>query len=254
MDHEDFVFRYLTGRGVEIGAYSRPIPGIKPIYVDRYPVFAGVETRAEYYGDVCDLPFYDSSLDYVASSHVLEHAANPLAGLKEWFRVTKHGGIVYTVIPDKRKTFDHPRELTSVDHMLEDYRKGMTMADDTHLDEFTYGVDWKQFSPESDPGNEQRERAEYASKARKKLEAVGEVNIHFHTFQSETGRELFEAGNREHIWPGRLEILEVEEDFPTHGDQLGFLIIARVIKNRGPRIRAAFSRKGLRPDAKKLHS
>lgn len=252
MNHEDFVPIYLKGEGVEIGAYSRPIPGIKPIYVDRYAEFAGVETRAEYYGDVCELPFYDSSLDYVASSHVLEHAANPLAGLEEWFRVTKHGGIIYTVIPDKRKTFDHPRELTTVAHMLEDYRNSMTMADETHLDEFSYGVDWKEFSPGSDPADEQKERAEYAAKARKKLARVGEVNIHFHTFQSETGKELFEAGNRAHIWPGRLEILEIEEDFPTNGDQLGFLIIARVLKNRGPRIKALFSKKGLRPAARRL--
>ena len=148
---------------MEIGAYIRPIPGITPIYVDRYPHYAGEDTGAEYYGDAGDLPFYDGSLDYVASSHLLEHSANPLQALAEWFRVLKHGGIIYAVIPDRTRTFDHPRPLTEVAHMVEDFRKGTTMADPTHIEEFAFGVDWKAFSPDSDPADYQKEREAYAA-------------------------------------------------------------------------------------------
>lgn len=82
MNHSDVVPKYLTGLGVEIGAFKTPIPGVKPIYVDLFSHYAGEATLAEYYGDACSLPFYDSSLHYVATSHVLEHVANPHRGIE----------------------------------------------------------------------------------------------------------------------------------------------------------------------------
>ncbi|MDA0096267.1 class I SAM-dependent methyltransferase [Brachyspira hyodysenteriae] len=38
-------------------------------------------------GDV--LPFQDNSIDFVFSSHVLEHFYDPIKALKEWYRVIK---------------------------------------------------------------------------------------------------------------------------------------------------------------------
>ena len=251
MDHSDFAPRYLTGEGVEIGAYTRPISGIAPIYVDRYPHYAGESTSADYYGDACDLPFYDSSLQFVASSHVLEHSANPLRALKEWFRVIKHGGYIYMVIPDKKKTFDFSRPLTTVSHMLDDYRNETTMTDPTHVEDFAYGVDWKEFSPDSDPENEKKERDAYAAEFHQKLESENEINIHFHTFESQTGLELIETGNKESTWPGHIQVIELIEDFPEP-DKMGFLIVAWVKKRLCDRVRMRFYKKGLRHDARKF--
>lgn len=244
MDHSNFIEKYLRGEGVEIGAYTRPIQGIAPIYVDRYKHYAGSETNAQYYGDATDLPFYDSSLNYVASSHVLEHAANPLAALKEWYRVLKHGGFVYMVIPDHRFTFDRPRKLTTVSHMLADYKQGKDMSDDTHISEFTYGVDWRLFSPDSEPENEEKERAAYAKARFDNLKTQGEVNIHFHTFESDTAVKLIEIGNRERIWEGEFKVLEVHERFPQW-DDIGFLVVAKVSKPPINRLFSIFSQKGL---------
>ena len=251
MDHSDFIPKYLSGQGVEIGAYTRPIRGINPIYVDRYATYAGSKTNAEYYGDACELPFYESSLDYVASSHLLEHSANPLAALKEWFRVLKHGGYMYMVIPDYRETFDHPRALTTVEHMLDDYRNNTGMNDPTHVEEFSYGVDWKMFSPDSNPEDEEKERKAYFEARINDIKTWGDVNIHFHTFRSSSCVELIETGNRERIWPGQIEVVEVIEKFPDW-DDIGFLVVAKANKNRLRRFSAAFSKKGLRPDARKL--
>ncbi|HEY5551003.1 MAG TPA: methyltransferase domain-containing protein, partial [Opitutaceae bacterium] len=147
MENTDIVPRYLAGSGVEIGAFKTPIPGIRPVYVDRFANYAGEPTHADFYGDACELPFHDSSLRYVASSHVLEHVANPFAALAEWFRVLKHGGCIYMVVPDRRRTFDHARPLTDVAHMLADFRNGTTQSDATHIDDFVHGVDWRTFSP-----------------------------------------------------------------------------------------------------------
>lgn len=249
MEHIDFVPRYLTGPGVEIGAFKNPIPGIDPIYVDRYQDYANEPTLASYYGDACELPFLDSSLQYVATSHVLEHVANPLAGLCEWFRVIRHGGYIYMVLPDRKKTWDHPRKLTEVSHMLEDYRNTTTQFDGIHIDEFVYGVDWKMYSPATDPSEETKARDELAAIYHRSMELGEEFNIHYHTFESQSAVELIDVGNRESIWPGKIEVIETVEDFP-YPEQLGFLIVARVEKNLGSRFKTLLSKKGLKADAR----
>lgn len=252
-EHSDFVPRFLKGRGVEIGAFKTPIPGIRPIYVDRFGMYANEPTHADYYGDACELPFHDSSLDYVASSHVLEHVANPVAALSEWFRVLKHGGIIYMVLPDLRRTFDHPRPVTSVAHMIDDYRAGTTQCDGTHIDDFVFGVDWKLFSPGSDPSRSGVEREELAENYRRSVAAGLEINIHFHTFVSKSVIDLIDAANREPSWKGKIEVIAVAENFPASNPN-GFLIVARVRKSPLARLKSIGSSKGLREDARKLES
>ncbi|PTX92587.1 methyltransferase domain-containing protein [Opitutus sp. ER46] len=253
MEHLELVARYLTGPGVEIGAFKTPIPGIKPIYVDRFANYANEPTLADYYGDASELPFFDSSLQYVASSHVLEHSANPLGALAEWYRVLAHLGIIYMVVPDRRKTFDHRRPLTAPAHMLEDYRRGTTQSDGTHIDDFVYGLDWRLFSPATPPELEQKERDQYAANYRGAVAAGHEINIHFHVFEPPVLTGLIELGNRERIWAGRIEVVEVQESFPS-SNPLGFLVVARVHKPLTTRLRATFTRRGLRPDARKLNA
>ena len=96
--HEAIAPGLLASPGVEIGAFKTPIPGITPIQVDLLAEFAREPTLAEYMGSAIDLPFEDSSLNYVASSHVIEHVANPLAAFQEWYRVLRHGGVIYMVV------------------------------------------------------------------------------------------------------------------------------------------------------------
>jgi SAM-dependent methyltransferase len=251
MEHSEMVRRYLSGYGVEIGAFKTPIPGIKPVYVDRFAEYANEPTLAEYYGDACNLPFFASSLRYVASSHVLEHVANPLAALSEWFRVLRHGGIIYMVIPDRCRTFDHTRPLTSPGHLLADYRQGTSQSDATHIDDFVYGVDWRLFSPSTPPSSEQAARDELASIYHASAVAGREINLHYHTFESSSTVELIEIGNREAIWPGKMEILQVAECFPD-SNPIGFLIVARVLKPWRDRGKALFAKRGLLPSARKL--
>lgn len=64
--------------------------------------------------DATNLEYINSdSYDIVLSSHNLEHIANPLKALKEWFRVLKPGGYLVIVLPKKEDTFDHKRKISS---------------------------------------------------------------------------------------------------------------------------------------------
>lgn len=77
----------------------------------------------------------NQTYDFVCSSHALEHVANPLRALEEWKRVLRPGGILVLVLPHKHSAFDHRRPVTTLDHLVEDYRRGVGEDDLTHCDE-----------------------------------------------------------------------------------------------------------------------
>jgi len=77
----------------------------------------------------------DASYDFVLSCHMLEHTANPLRVLNEWKRVLRDGGTLLLVLPHRDGSFDHRRPITSVEHLLEDFRNNVGEDDRTHLQE-----------------------------------------------------------------------------------------------------------------------
>src|SRR6185503_5259726 len=111
MTHEEKIAHWIgAGKvGTEIGPGATPVPGLEPppIYVDCFKEFGAAPNRADFYGHACALPFHDHSLDYVLASHVLEHVANPVAALAEWYRVVRPDGIIYLIVPNRLSTFDH---------------------------------------------------------------------------------------------------------------------------------------------------
>jgi len=94
----------------------------------------GQPTNADYLTDATDLYFAkDGAFDFVCCSHVLEHIANPIKALCEWKRVIREGGIIYCGVPDKRFTFDHRRQTTTLSHLIDDYQKDVDQSDTTHI-------------------------------------------------------------------------------------------------------------------------
>ncbi|MGI0014596.1 MAG: methyltransferase domain-containing protein [Nitrososphaera sp.] len=75
------------------------------------------------------------SYDFLLSSHVLEHCANPILALTEWKRLLKKGGMLVLLLPNKQHTFDHRRPVTTLQHMITDFETGMTEDDVTHVAE-----------------------------------------------------------------------------------------------------------------------
>ena len=171
----------LRGHGLEIGPLHRPMtlhPGITVDYVDRCSV---ADLRA-HYPELRELPLVEPTLlgdaetlegvpdgryDFVIASHVIEHMRNPIGALAAWCRVTKPGGLVYLVAPDKRTIFDKRRVRTTVEHMALDYRQPSRERDYEHYLDYAVQVDGKQ-------DNEAIAHAERLARE--------DYSIHFHVF------------------------------------------------------------------------
>jgi SAM-dependent methyltransferase len=192
--HENAISRWLkpNGVGVEIGAFTTPIPGLNPFYVDRFAEYAGQPCLADYWGDACHLPFRSNSLDYVASSHVLEHVANPVAALLDWHRVLAHGGVIYMVIPDRPFTFDHPRELTDPEHMWADYENEVNQYDGTHIYDFVDKIDWPMYRPDVAPEDLDSDRTAFRDQLIYVLEHKKDFNMHFHVFEKSNPEQFIQ--------------------------------------------------------------
>lgn len=136
----DALYRLATGFGVEIGPGPRPQihngSSTRVLYVEE---MGAEEWAALYRGDAKadawsqpgyiigkahDLPVEDGSLDFIFSSHVLEHLYNPLGHLDHWRRKLKPGGLVLAVVPSADGTKDFVRPPTSLQRLVEEHRVG----------------------------------------------------------------------------------------------------------------------------------
>ncbi len=77
----------------------------------------------------------DETYDFVASCHMLEHSANPIKVLYEWQRVLKENGTLLLLLPHKEATFDKSREITSLEHIVNDFECDMDETDQTAIEE-----------------------------------------------------------------------------------------------------------------------
>lgn len=82
---------YLTGSGIDIGC-GDDILKITKGTVRGWDVKDGDANKMN--------GVEDNSLDFVYSSHCLEHMVNVPDALKNWVRILKPGGTLYTVVPD----------------------------------------------------------------------------------------------------------------------------------------------------------
>lgn len=140
----------------------------------------------------------NDSYDFLLSSHMIEHTANPIKALKEWIRIVKTEGYLIVLIPHKDGTFDHNRPTTSLDHLIQDYKNDIDEGDLTHLDEILSLHDL-----ELDP--EAGTHAQFAKRAKNNYD---NRCLHHHVFDSSLAFHLFDYM--------QLNILAIEAIAPLH--------------------------------------
>lgn len=78
--------------------------------------------------DGTNLPFKDNTLDYVLSSHVIEHFFDPIAAIQEWLRVIRPGGYVFMIAPHQDRIYDKLRPTTPISELIQRHDGILTRA------------------------------------------------------------------------------------------------------------------------------
>ena len=137
--------RLLDGlEGIEIGGAAHNPFGLKTRNIDRYPgddtIFkeaerknCGESLQVDIVAPGDNIPLPDNCVDFVISSHVIEHFPDPIKALKEWRRIVRPGGYIYVIGPHKERTFDKDRPRTPLAELIERHAKGFPPdAEDMH--------------------------------------------------------------------------------------------------------------------------
>lgn len=198
--------KYLSGKGLEIGALQMPVPlpGKASVrYVDQ---LTPEEARARHpeiqkaklvlpdvfdNGETLD-SILDGSVDFIIANHVLEHCENPCGTVRTHLRKLGPGGILYYAVPDKRLTFDHRRRVTTFEHLIDDDRLGPEAARYEHYRDFV-----EHTSGLTDPSLIEREV--------QRLMQL-KYRIHFHVWDK-GGYGDFLRNLREYLRPSSFETL-----------------------------------------------
>lgn len=182
--------KYLSGHGLEIAGLHNPWPmnpDSKSIQLDLYTT---EELYAQYPehknnklirvqiiddGSKCE-SIASNSMDFVVSSHVLEHCENVIKTIENWLRITKPGGIITMAVPHHTNPMDYKRKVTPLTHFWEEYTKGLTLPNQRdHYEDYFSLVDNLE-------GTALQKRIEDAM--------VTFPHIHFHTFSENSLLEL----------------------------------------------------------------
>jgi SAM-dependent methyltransferase len=76
--------------------------------------------------------------DFIFSSHLLEHIANPLKAINEWLRIIKNDGYIIIIVSEKSHCFNHKREYSQFSTLLLQYEKNIDEDDLSTLPEILF--------------------------------------------------------------------------------------------------------------------
>lgn len=196
---------FLKGDGIEIGALHQPLdvsnlPISRIRYLDRLPA----EELRLHYPELLNETFVaidiiddgqvletigNGSLDFIIANHLIEHCDNPLGTIENWLSKLRPGGIIFMAVPDQRKGWDERRPVTSLQHMVDDYRASLS---DRKARNFHHFKEWVELVGNiHDPAHVQW------------LIDI-DYSIHFHVFTFESFRDLLAYGREEMALPIRI--------------------------------------------------
>jgi len=164
--------------------------------------FSYDEARApgrQYVAEATALEFAaPGAYDFVLSSHMLEHTANPVGALLEWKRVLRPNGLLVLFLPHRDATFDHRRPVTTLEHLVQDFDRSIGEDDLTHLEEILALHD---LARDPEAGGFEMFRA-------RSLDNLHNRGLHHHVFDKDRAVELVD-----HV---QFAVRAVETAYPCH--------------------------------------
>jgi len=182
LDRNELYARCI-GDGVEVGPGPKPqihpddtikIKYIEQATPDQWHLLYGKDTKVpvdpdlwKHYvvGNADSIPVEDGSLDFIFSSHVIEHLANPLGHLAYWGKLLKKGGVIVAIIPDRSGCKDYVFDSSTSTELEDEYRRGAMDPVLAHYQRWA-----KHRAPGVDPGEI--------------LESGRSIHVHFYTPKS----------------------------------------------------------------------
>ena len=125
--------------------------------------------------------------EFLISSNCLEHIANPMKAIGNWVNLLKDEGLILIIVPNKSVNFDHNRDFTVFEHLLEDYKNNVGEDDLTHKDEIIAKHD---LSLDYAAGS----KREFEERCNQNLKYRG---LHHHVFNLESLTKMYEYFNIE---------------------------------------------------------
>ncbi|WP_428852424.1 class I SAM-dependent methyltransferase [Imbroritus primus] len=169
------------GVGIEIGPGPKPQilngPGVSVRYLEEMSAAewntlydesgkynSGNADWSQYIvGPANEIPVPDGSLDFIFSSHVFEHLANPIGHLEHWGRKLKSKGVILAVVPDIAGTKDFRHSPCLLDEMLTEYQNEIWRPTLTHYQRWA------------------NTRGGWSARAEEAMLARRSIHVHFYT-------------------------------------------------------------------------
>jgi ubiquinone/menaquinone biosynthesis C-methylase UbiE len=101
--------------------------------------FCGEKLPVDVVAFASELPFESESLDYIISSHLIEHCFDTIGTIKEWLRVVKPGGYIFTIAPVKDTVPEETRPVTTMKELLERHENRFKFEFDEYVKSLTCG-------------------------------------------------------------------------------------------------------------------
>lgn len=197
------LYELCTGEGVEIGPGARPqifnsdsthVRYVEQATPDQWAALYGIDriqsvdrSLWEHYvvGNADAIPAPMGSLDFIFSSHVLEHLANPLGHLAYWRTLLRPGGRVVAVVPDREGCKDCVFQNSTLMELVTELRAGSMTPELRH---------YERWNRHRMTGNTAQEIY------------VSGRSIHVHFYTAESMRRILEASHRE-LGFSRFEVI-----------------------------------------------
>ena len=232
--HADFPCRVL-----EIGAFSAPTVDLSEAEVKFLDYYATEELRSmartsgvdpasivavDY---VCRSDDYtevvEETFDVLVANHVLEHIDRTIAWLQMLRALLRDRGLLFLVLPDKKKSFDRFRSDTSLGHLLFEHLEPEQDVSAVHSFETELYYDSTYVGKENDPAIKLD-----VERLRRSIVA-SHPGVHRHVFQFETFGERI---MKPLLYTGLLDFALLEIwNCPQFGE---FAIVLRAGRDDGP--------------------